>query len=143
MPDSKVPNFLGTGWSFPPTFVRAARTVEMTSGEEDIQRSLRVLLATALGERVMLPDYGSNLEDLLFEPIDTGLQTLLFDRIRTAILTYEARIEVTEISLQTDQVTEGILLIEVAYRVRATNSRFNFVFPFYRTEGSQVDIPST
>lgn len=142
MANPKTNNFLGTGWSFPPTFVRAARTVQMTSGEEDIQRSLDVLLSTALGERVMLPEFGSNLEDLLFEPIDTGLQTLLFDRIRTAILYYEPRIEVEDILLQTDRVTEGVILIEVIYRVRATNSRFNFVFPFYKTEGSGIDVPA-
>ena len=74
-------NFLGTGWSFPPTFIRASRGVKMTSGEEDIDRSLEILLSTSLGERVMLPEYGANMEELLFEPIDTGLQTLIFDRL--------------------------------------------------------------
>lgn len=131
-------SFLGTGWSFPPTFIATARTVSMTSGEEDIRNSLAILLSTAFGERVMLPDYGCNLEELLFEPIDTGLTTLLFDRIRTSILYYEPRIEVEDIQVQTDRVTEGIILIEIVYRVRITNSRFNFVYPFYINEGSQI-----
>jgi phage baseplate assembly protein W len=134
-------NFLGTGWSFPPTFRKASRGVRMTTGQEDIDRSLEILLSTALGERVMLPNYGSNMEELLFEPIDTGLQTLIFDRINTAILYYEPRIEVEDILLDTERVNEGVLIITVAYRVRATNSRFNFVYPFYLTEGSQVDNP--
>jgi hypothetical protein len=131
-------SFLGTGWGFPPTFIATARSVGMTEGQEDIHNSLAILLSTALGERVMLPDYGCNLEELLFEPMDTGLSTLLFDRIRTSILYYEPRIEVEDITVQTDRVTEGLLLIEVLYRVRANNSRFNFVFPFYKNEGTQI-----
>jgi hypothetical protein len=127
-------DFLGTGWSFPPTFSKGAHTVATTSGEEDIRRSLEILLSTARGERVMLPEYGCNLEELLFEPINTGLQTLLFERIRTAILYYEPRIETEAIELNTDRVTEGVVLIEIAYRIRTTNSRYNFVYPFYKNE---------
>ena len=113
----------------------------MTSGEEDIDRSLEILLSTSLRERVMLPEYGANMEELLFEPIDTGLQTLIFDRLNTAILYYEPRIEVEEIVLDTSQVLEGTLLIKIDYRVRSTNSRFNFVYPFYLTEGSEIKLP--
>lgn len=139
MPEQPLTHdFLGTGWSFPPTFLPAAGTVTLTSGEEDIQQSLQILLSTTLGERVMLPDYGCNLEELLFEPIDTGLQTLIYDRIRTAILYYEPRIGVDNIELLTDRITEGVLLIEISYHVRASNSRFNYVFPFYKNEGSEI-----
>lgn len=133
--------FLGRGWSFPPTFLTSVRTVSMTENEEDIQRSLDILVSTGLGERVMLPEYGCDLTDMLFEPIDTGLQTLLFDRVRTAILYYEPRIEVEDILLQTDRVTEGVILIEIIYRVRATNSRYNFVYPFYKNEGAEIPNP--
>jgi phage baseplate assembly protein W len=134
-------NFLGTGWSFPPTFGKVAKNVEMTSGEVDIDRSLKILLTTHLGERVMLPEYGCNMEDLLYEPIDTGLQTLLFDRVETAILYFEPRIEVEELEIDASQSQKGMIIIKIVYRVRATNSRFNFVFPFYKTEGSQVNNP--
>ncbi len=134
-------NFLGTGWSFPPMFRRELRSVVMTSAEEDIDRSLEILFSTSIGERVMLPAYGSNLEELLFEPMDTGLQTLIFDRINTAVLYYEPRIEVLELIVSDERIIEGILLIKMDYRVRATNSRFNFVYPFYLLEGSEVNIP--
>ena len=141
MSQPKIPtNFLGTGWGFPPTFLPAVGSVLLTSNEEDIQRSLQILLSTTVRERVMLPEYGCNLEELIFEPVDTGLQTLIFDRIQTAILYYEPRIEVEKIELLTDRITEGVILIEIAYRVRATNSRFNYVFPFYKAEGSQVEL---
>jgi len=133
--------FLGRGWAFPPTFLSSAGTVSMTEGEEDIEKSLEILVSTSLGERVMLPEYGCNLSDLLFEPIDTGMQTLLYDRVRTAILYYEPRIEVEDILLQSDRVTEGLILIEVIYRVRATNSRYNFVYPFYKNEGAEIPDP--
>lgn len=133
--------FLGRGWSFPPTFVAASQTVTMTEGEDDIHASLEILVSTGLGERVMLPEYGCNLEDLVFEPIDTAMQTLLIDRVRTAILYYEPRIEVLDIQLQTDRILEGVLLLVVEYRVRATNSRFNFVYPFYKNEGADIPDP--
>lgn len=139
--DEPNTNFLGTGWSFPPTFRKNLRGVVMTSAEEDIDRSLQILFATALGERVMLPAFGSNLEELLFEPMDTGLQTLIFDRITTAVLYYEPRIEILELLVSDERIVEGVLLIKMDYRVRATNSRFNFVYPFYLTEGSETNTP--
>ncbi|RMF04196.1 MAG: hypothetical protein D6772_00910 [Bacteroidetes bacterium] len=138
--DKPATNFLGTGWSYPPTFRKAVRGVTMTTGEEDIDRSLEILVATALGERVMLPAYGSNLEELLFEPMDTGLQTLIFDRINTAVLYYEPRIEVEDLIVSDERIVEGVLLIKMDYRVRATNSRYNFVYPFYINEGSEINI---
>lgn len=139
--DETATNFLGTGWSYPPTFRKAVRSVTMTSGEEDIDRSLEILFSTALGERVMLPAYGSNLEELMFEPMDTGLQTLIFDRINTAVLYYEPRIEVEELIVSDERIIEGVLLIKMDYRVRATNSRYNFVYPFYINEGSEINTP--
>ncbi len=130
--------YLGRGWSFPPAFSKTAGTVEMSSGVEDINQSLHILLSTKLGDRVMLPDYGSSVEELLFEPADTTLQTLIRDRVETAILFYEPRIELERVRLETDQIAEGVLRLVVDYAVRATNSRFNFVYPFYITEGSDA-----
>ncbi len=136
--NTSVNKFLGVGWSFPPTFSKAAGTVTTSVGTEEIEQSLEILLTTSLGERVMLPEYGSNMEDLLFEPVDTSLQTLMIDRIQTAILFYEPRIEIDKIELQTDQILEGVILLILDYKIRASNSRFNFVFPFYRNEGSEA-----
>ena len=129
--------YIGEGWSFPPTFSKAAGTVMTSTGVDEIQESLSILLSTRLGERVMHPDYGSSMDDLLFEPVDTSLQTLIVDRIEKAILYFEPRIELNNVELLTDQITEGILLLEVEYTIRATNSRFNFVYPFYKNEGSE------
>jgi phage baseplate assembly protein W len=131
-------DFLGRGWSFPPTFDLAAQTVEMTERNDDIRASLHILLTTTAGERVMQPKYGCNLEELLFESLDTTTKTLIKDKIRTAILYFEPRIEVDRIELDTQNELEGQLAIEIDYTVRATNSRFNFVFPFYRNEGVEI-----
>jgi len=111
--------------------------VAMVADEADIAASLRVLLATRPGERVMRPDFGCNLDDLLFESLDTTLKTLMADRIITAILYHEPRIEVLSVTLDDSRKLEGVIDIEVAFVIRATNSRRNLVFPFYRTEGGQ------
>lgn len=131
-------DFLGKGWSFPPSFDLDTQTVDMTEKNEDIRKSLQILLTTTAGERVMQPKYGCNMEDLLFESLDTTTKTLIKDRIRTAILYFEPRIDVKRIELNTGNELEGELLIEIDYVVRATNSRFNFVFPFYRNEGTEI-----
>lgn len=131
-------DFLGKGWSFPPNFDMDTQTVDMTEKNEDIRKSLQILLTTTVGERVMQPKYGCNMEDLLFESLDTTTKTLIKDRIKVAILYFEPRIDVTRIELNPRNELEGELLIEIDYMVRATNSRFNFVFPFYRNEGTEI-----
>lgn len=136
-------DFLGRGWTFPPQFEPTLQGVVMAEREVDIAQSLQVLLTTSVGERIMEPRYGCNMEDLLFESLDTATLTLINDKINTAILYFEPRIDVQRMDVNTARLSEGILLIEIDYIVRATNSRFNFVFPFYRTEGSEISILPT
>lgn len=131
-------SFLGTGWSFPPTFDANSQSVLTSSDEKDIDESLHILLSTRLGERVMEPGYGCNLEDLLFSTLDLTLKTLVIDQIKTAILYFEPRIDVTKIDFADSDDLEGILLIQIDYTVRTTNSRKNMVYPFYRGEGSEI-----
>lgn len=132
-------SFLGTGWAFPPEFDVEQKQVKMISDEEDIKSSLHVLLTTKLGERVMLPDFGCNLEELLFESLDRTLITYVVELIKTAILYHEPRIDVLKIDISETEPLEGKLMIEITYRVRATNSRRNMVFPFYREEGTDIN----
>jgi uncharacterized protein len=133
-------NFLGKGWSFPPTFNKQLKTVLMTEKVEDIEKSLQILLTTALGERIMQPRYGCNMNDLVFEVLDTSTKTIIIDRIKTAILFFEPRIEARKIELNTQNELEGEILVEIDYHIPATNSRYNFVFPFYRKEGTELDL---
>jgi hypothetical protein len=133
-----VKSFLGTGWGFPPKFDRIASEVEMISDEEDINSSLEILLTTRQGERVMRPDYGCNLDELVFEPLTTTFKTYITDLIATAILYYEPRVDVNKIELDDTGELDGRILIVIEYTIRATNSRYNFVFPFYRNESTDL-----
>jgi phage baseplate assembly protein W len=132
-----MPNsFLGTGWSFPPSFNAQTNAVDMTSDEADIRLSLQILLSTRKGERVMEPDYGCNLDELVFEPITVTFKTYIAEMIRTAILYYEARIDLQSVIVDDSNQNGGVILIILNYTIRTTNSRYNFVYPFYLNEGS-------
>jgi phage baseplate assembly protein W len=131
-------SFLGTGWSFPPTFDSVSKAVSMTSDEADIQLSLQILLSTSKGERVMVPDYGCNLDEMLFEPMSTTFKTYISEMIKTSILYYEARIDLNSVQVDDSRDAEGIILLIINYTVRSTNSRFNFVYPFYKNEGTEL-----
>jgi phage baseplate assembly protein W len=126
-------SFLGVGWSFPPAFDNTGGEVQMLKGEDDIQSSLQVLLATRLGERVMQPLFGCNLDAMMFELLDTTLKTEMRDLIQKAILYFEPRVNVDQIDLESMN-TDGLILITVNYTVRNTNTRGNLVFPFYLSE---------
>jgi uncharacterized protein len=136
-------DFLGRGWSFPPTFNLQMQQVVMTEKKEDIEKSLHILLTTTVGERVMQPKYGCNMDELLFESLNTTTKTIIKDKIKTAILYFEPRIDPVKIELNTSNELEGEILIEVEYVIRATNSRFNFVFPYYRNEGTELNFLTT
>ncbi|MDZ8025861.1 MAG: GPW/gp25 family protein [Nostoc sp. SerVER01] len=130
-------SFLGTGWSFPPTFNQDTGTVEMVSDEEDIVQSLEIILSTRPAERIMQPDFGCELSQFLFEEISQGLITGIKGTISDALLYHEPRIDVEDINIDESE-KEGLLLISVTYTVRVTNSRFNLVYPFYINEAHTV-----
>lgn len=130
--------FLGRGWSFPPEFDRAAKAVKMVSGEEDIQESLRILLATTPGERVLQPLYGCGLKRVVFEHVSESTVTEIKDLIERAVLFFEPRISLTHIEVDAGHVYEGLLKIHLDYTIRMTNTRSNMVYPFYFLEGTNL-----
>jgi Bacteriophage baseplate protein W len=146
-----IRNFLGRGWSFPPEFTIAATPtpagkpaqVSMLEDDADVASSLQILLSTAPGERIMQPLYGCNLSELLFESLDTRLKALMVDKVESAILYFEPRVEVESVDLDDSFENEGVALIEVVYRVKTTNSRFNFVYPYYKREGTDINLTTT
>ena len=115
----------------------------MLEEEADIASSLEILLSTTPGERVMQPFYGCNLSELLFETLDTRMKTLMADKVESAILYHEARITLESVNLDDSLELEGVVRIEVVYRVKSTNSRFNFVYPYYRLEGTDINLTTT
>ena len=110
----------------------------MSRDEDDINQSLAILFSTGLGERVMEPKYGSDLARFLFEPIDTSMKTFMKDLITDAILYFEPRIRLIELHLDPFP-DEGRIDITLEYEIRGTNSRFNFVYPFYLAEGGDIN----
>ncbi len=134
----KNESFLGTGWSFPPTFSNNSGTVEMVSDEKDIFQSLNILLTTQLKERVMRSDFGCDLSALLYESITVTLLTKIKGIIENAIVLYEPRIDLLDVEFNMEDTNGGMIKIEITYRIRATNSRKNYVFPYYLEEGTFI-----
>lgn len=131
-------DFLGIGWSFPPEFNKTEGNVTMTTDVEDINNSLIILLSTRPGERVMFPNYGCDLQEMLFKPLDLTLITQMRGIIERAILYHEPRINIIDIDITTIEESEGQVLIHVDYEVRNTNTRSNIVFPFYKGEATEI-----
>ena len=136
--ERKRRSFIGTGWSFPPSFGVEYQGVEMVSDEQDIAQSLEILLSTRMGERIMFPGYGCNLHHMTFESMTTSFTTYIKDLIRTAVLYHEPRIQLETVNLQTDHQYEGKITIYLEYLIRNTNTRSNLVYPFYLEEATDI-----
>lgn len=132
--------FLGVGWKFPPTFDKKNQTIGLVSEEEDIKESLYILLNTKKGERVMLPDFGCDLQFLIFETLDSSTINYAKKNIEDAILFYEPRVILDEVNLTLSDPNNGVLNIAIDYTIRKTNTRTNLVFPYYLIEGTDVNI---
>ena len=96
MDESKA--FLGRGWKIPVSFKKGYKGTELSQYEQDIKESLIILLSTIRGERVMNPGYGTNVRDLIFEPLDVSTGTLVAEEVKKAILIHEPRVFVDKIT---------------------------------------------
>jgi len=106
--------------------------------EDDIRQSIFIILETARGERVMRPDFGCGIHELVFEAVDSRTLQRIRSEVEDALLRFEARIEVLGVTIDEDATSEGVLMIELEYRVRRTNQTGNLVFPFYFGEGGRA-----
>ena len=131
-------NFLGVGWKFPPSFEKNSGSVMLVSEEDDIKESLRILLSTKPGERVMNPKFGCDLSSYIFDSIDIALIVSLKRLISKAVLNFEPRITLDEVNVRADKQLDGIVNIELIYTIRKTNTRANMVYPYYIIEGNNV-----
>jgi uncharacterized protein len=129
--------FLGRGWSFPPNFVKEGHFVDMAEAEADIKNCISILLSTTVGERVMQPEYGSQIHKLVFEPIDTTFSTFMTEQIKTAILYFEPRITLENIEYLVDDKM-GKIDLKLNYIINGTNKRNNLVYPFYINEATDI-----
>jgi len=130
-----VKAFLGVGWAFPPQLGPDQR-LALAAYEKDIEQSIRIILGTNRGERVMRPDFGAGLIEFVFEPANTATMELLKKRVEESLIDWEPRIDVEEVKVTIEPNERNRLDIDVSYRVRATNNLHNLVYPFYLQEGA-------
>jgi phage baseplate assembly protein W len=135
--DPEAKAFLGRGWFAPIALDPRTGTVQSVAYEEDIRQSILIILMTAQGERVMRPDFGCGIHDLVFTSLDSTTLQLIRSSVEDAMRRYEARIELLDVTVDEEATSEGLLLVELEYRVRRTNQLGNLVFPFYFKEGGQ------
>ena len=127
--------FLGAGISFP-LGVDALGRIALNSLEDHVRQSILLILQTAPGERVMNPDFGAGLNNLVFEPISSATLALAQHRVKDALTRFEPRIDVLNVDVTVDPQREGALLINLQYRVRRTDTTFNLVYPFFLERGA-------
>src|SRR5689334_3583448 len=123
-------SFVGRGFSWP-LEVDHTGSIRLTDGIDDLERSIRVVLLTAPGERVMRPEFGCKIWDLLFEPVTPNLLGLITVAVREAIARWEPRVIVEDVTPVVDENDGALVRINVTYLVRSTNDRRNLVYPFY------------
>ncbi|MBR3570737.1 MAG: GPW/gp25 family protein [Oscillibacter sp.] len=129
--------FLGRGVKFPLQVNPRSGKIAMSEGEEDIREAIRIILHTIRGERIMRPDFGSNVMDYVFAPASSSTRESLSAHVREVLSQQEPRI--TDVKVQCTEIGGmlGGIAVEVSYLVRTTNNRYNHVYPFYFTEGSE------
>jgi len=136
MPKPPAPTraFVGTGWQFP-IRVNPLGGLSYSSGEENIAECIWVILATAQGERQMIPQFGCGMQEYVFAPNNANTFGNVAHLVRKALTTYEARIDVLDVQVETTPDEPNKVLIRVDYRIRSTNSYHNLVYPFFVQEG--------
>jgi phage baseplate assembly protein W len=139
LPSNLIPRpMVGAGWHFPVGRAKVLdrnengeEKIKMAADETSVRQSIEIILSTARGERVMRPDFGCNLNRLLFSPNNGTTRALAAFEVQEALRTWEPRIDVLDVAVRADGVEAERLLIDIDYRVRNTDNRFNFVYPFY------------
>lgn len=131
----RAKDFLGRGFAFPPRIDSATGQFVMADSEEDIRQSIYIILMTRMKERVMLPDFGCNLHEYIFEVPDSDFEVRIGSEIREALMRYEPRIINVEVGVDTREYQNGKVYLNISYTVRATNNPNNLVFPYYMMEG--------
>jgi hypothetical protein len=131
---SDANTFIGRGLAFPMR-VDHTGSIALVGGPEDIDRSIVMVLSTAKGERLMRPEFGCAIWDQLFEPVNANTLGLMAQAVRDAIGQWEPRVDLEDVTTAADESGAGRVLIDITYRIRATNDRRNLVYPFYTIPG--------
>lgn len=126
-------DFLGRGWQYPLSGAPAGP--RWVSGADKIRQSIWLILSTARGERVMLPDFGCGIHDLVFSANTAGLRGLVAAEVRAALTRWEPRVDVLDVRVETPADARNRVIISIGCRIRKNNAALNLVFPFFLDEG--------
>jgi Bacteriophage baseplate protein W len=126
-------DFLGRGWAFP-IAIGPDGEIALAVGPQDVREAVRLILETEPGERVMRPDFGGGLRNLVFAPLSTGTLSLIRHRVEQALIRWEPRIDLDEVRVAADAARPGLVQIEIDCHVRSTNTFYNLVYPFFLQE---------
>lgn len=129
-------DFLGMGIKFPVSINNVTGRFNMVSDDEDIKEAIYIILMTHKGERLIMPNFGSRINDYVFEVMNETNLTLMANNIKIAIENYEKRISNLNVSIAADEVDEGKMIVNITYTISKTNEAGNVVFPFYLQEGT-------
>ncbi len=132
-------DILGTGWSFPPRFDKVQMSPKMLNGVEDIENSIYVIIHTKLGERILRNDFGSNIHDLLFEPLNANMKTYMSSSLKSSLIQNEPRIEIEQIELEQSDQTVGRVDIHIQFSIIETQVSRNLVVPFYTPDNISLN----
>ena len=127
-------DFLGNGWAFP-VRVDARGRIALANQERDIEEAMRIILLTSKGQRVMRPEFGCQIHELLFAPNDASTAGLAAHYVEEALNMWEPRIRVLDVTAGPDPNDTARLLVNVRYEIKATHDKRSLVFPFYRIPG--------
>ena len=122
--------FLGQGWAFP-LQIGPHGGFALARGEQDIEQSIRIILGTMPGERVMRPEFGCRARELLFATKNAAARSLLSRYVHQALIRWEPRIEVLAIHVLDDPSHDGAWIVQIIYAVKATHDERSIVYPFY------------
>jgi phage baseplate assembly protein W len=128
------PAFLGQGWRFPVQPDGRGR-LTFSRAEQDIEEALWIVLSTAPGERVMLPEFGCGIQEYAFQPNSDLVRAAIASDVQQSLVRWEPRIDVLDVTVDAPEGQPNLMLIRVDYRVRSANTVHNLVYPFYVTEG--------
>jgi phage baseplate assembly protein W len=123
-------DFLGRGVAFP-VGVDAYGALATSGHEDNISEAINIILGTAIGERLMRPDFGCRIHDLIFHPVNPNTCALASISVREAITKWEPRVEEVQVYVYPDPTAENAILVNIEYRVRRTNNLHNMVYPFF------------
>ncbi|MDB5134948.1 MAG: phage tail protein [Mucilaginibacter sp.] len=131
-------NFLGSGWSFPVTFSAGNYQLNLTSYEDNVNESINAILLTKKGERCLESQFGSGLQQFFFRKMDATLKGEIKDAVKVSLLQNEPRITVMDVQVDFADLQNGLVEVMVTYEYNQTNTRHNYVFPFYLNEGTNL-----